>query len=71
MDSGAQVSVIPPSVNDKHTSSQGPALQAINGSSICTFDTLIVLIVIGDRHFSWEFVIADVGNHYWAYFFVH
>ena len=63
MDSGAQVSVIPPSVNDRHTSSKGHApLQAVNGSFIHTLDTLLVPIVISDRHFSWEFVIADASQ---------
>ena len=62
MDSGAQLSVIPPSVNDRYTPSKGSALQAVKGSSICTFCTHIMPIVIGDRHFSWEFVIADVSQ---------
>ena len=62
MDSGTQVSVIPPSVNDRHTPSKDPALQSVNRSSIRTFDTHIMPIVVGDRHFPWEFVIADVSQ---------
>ena len=62
MDSGAQVSVNPPSVNDRHTPSKGPALQAVNGSFIRTFGTHTMPIVIGDRNFSWEFVIAYVSQ---------
>ena len=62
VDSGAQFSVIPHSINDRHTPSKGPALQAVNGSSIRTFPTHIMPIVISDRHFSWEFVITNVSQ---------
>ena len=62
VDSGAQVNVIPPSINDRHTPSKGPALQAVNRSSIQTFPKRIVPIVIGDRYFSWNFVITNVSQ---------
>ena len=70
--SGCKFFVVILPIKALHTHFKGPPLQAVNGSSIHTFGTCIMSIVIGDRHFSWEFVIADVSQPLLgADFFMH
>lgn len=61
IDTGAAVSVIPPARTDLSNRGKGPALQAVNGSTIQTFGQRSLTLDIGlRRRFQWIFVIADV-----------
>lgn len=61
IDTGADVSVIPPSFKTSKTSDCGIKIFAANGSSIRTFGQKIMHIDFGlRRNFSWTFIIADV-----------
>ena len=61
IDTGAEVSVIPPSAVDRKNKQDLPALQAVNGSSIATFGTRSLTLDLGLRRvFRWIFVIADI-----------
>ena len=60
MDTGAEVSFIPSSTNDRHHKTK-LTLQAVNGSSIPTYATLTLNIGLR-RTFRWIFVIADIQN---------
>ncbi len=61
VDTGAMVSVIPPSPADRRCPNSGLHLQAVNTSSIATFGTISLTLTIGLRRtFSWIFIIADV-----------
>ena len=62
MDTGAEVSVIPPLPNDQHHRTK-LTLQAVNGSPIPTYGTRSLTLNIGLRRtFRWIFVIADIQN---------
>ena len=62
VDTGAQVSVIPPSLQDKQSPST-ITLQAINNTSISTYGTRSLTLNLGLRRtFRWVFVVADVAN---------
>jgi transposase InsO family protein len=59
IDTGAEVSVIPPSTGDKPVNS--PALKAANGTPIRTFGRRLINVNLGlRREFPWVFVVADV-----------
>ena len=62
VDTGAEVSVIPPSPNDRHHKTK-LTLQAVNGSPIPTYGTRSLTLNIGLRRtFRWIFVISDIQN---------
>ena len=60
LDLRAQVRVISASCKDKHPSSKSPVLQAVNESSISTFGTRVVPILIRDKCYTWDCVFEDV-----------
>ena len=61
VDTGAEVSVIPPTPAEQKHKQDGLGLQAVNGSSISTFGTRSLTLDLGLRHtFRWVFVIADI-----------
>ena len=61
VDTGAQVSIIPPTRSDRAAKPGEFRLQAINGSDIPTFGVRSLTLDIGLRRtFRWVFVIADV-----------
>ncbi|BHF65222.1 hypothetical protein SprV_0200823200 [Sparganum proliferum] len=61
VDTGAQISVVPPTPVDRRSPSPGLHLQAANSSPISTFGSRSLTLNIGlRRSFSWIFVIADV-----------
>ena len=60
MDTGAEVSVLPPSSHKHFFNNPGPALVAANGSSIKTYDKWTVTIELPVRRFRWTFVMANV-----------
>ncbi|BHF62573.1 hypothetical protein SprV_0200555500 [Sparganum proliferum] len=63
VDTGAQISVVPPTAADRRFPSPGLHLQAANCSPIPTFGSLSPTLNIGlRRSFTWIFVIADVPH---------
>ena len=61
IDTGAEVSVIPPSNADRRNKHDCLALRAVNGSSIATYGTRSLTLDLGlHRTFRWIFVIADI-----------
>lgn len=63
VDTGAQVSVIPPSPTERKTKNTTSNLQAINGSSITTYGQKSLTLDFGfSRIFRWVFLVAVV-NH--------
>nr|VZI04719.1 unnamed protein product [Spirometra erinaceieuropaei] len=63
VDTGAQISVVPPTAADRRFPSPGLHLQAANCSPIPTFGCLSLTLNIGlRRSFTWIFVIADVPH---------
>nr|VZH96093.1 unnamed protein product [Spirometra erinaceieuropaei] len=63
VDTGAQISVVPPTAADRRFPSPGLHLQAANCSSIPTFGSLSLTLNIGlRRSFTLIFVIADVPH---------
>ena len=62
VDTGAQVSVLPASAQDKRSGSSGPNLVAANGSTIRTFGTRTFSLFIGVQRFEWDFFLADVSQ---------
>ena len=62
IDTGAQVSVIPPSSQDKQSPST-LTLQAANNTTISTYGARSLTLNLGlRRNFRWVFVVADVTN---------
>ena len=63
IDTGAEVSVIPPSTTDRMNKQDCSGLQAVNGSPIATFGTWSLTLDLGLRHvFRWIFSIADTST---------
>ncbi|BHF67413.1 hypothetical protein SprV_0301043900 [Sparganum proliferum] len=63
VDTGAQISVVPPTAADRRFPSPGLHRQAANCSPIPTFGSLSLTLNIGlRRSFTWIFVIADVPH---------
>ncbi|BHF85288.1 hypothetical protein SprV_1002845100 [Sparganum proliferum] len=61
VDTGAQISVIPPTPADRRCPNRGLYLQAVNSSPIATFGFLSLSLDIGLRRlFPWIFVVADI-----------
>nr|VZI31062.1 unnamed protein product [Spirometra erinaceieuropaei] len=61
VDTGAQLSVIPPTPADRRCPNPGLFLQAVNTSPITTFGTCSFSLDIGLRRlFPWVFVVADI-----------
>ena len=62
IDSGADISVLPPTYNDRFSSSKS-TLFAANGSEIKTFGNRRLTIDLGLRRaYTWTFVVADVSS---------
>ena len=63
VDTGAQVSVIPPSPTDRHNRDSNLTLEAVNGTPIRTFGTRSLTLNLGLRRtFRWVFIIADTAS---------
>ena len=64
VDTGAEVSIVPPSRAERCPASPGKfRLQAINGSDIATFGVRSLTLDLGLRRtFRWVFVIADISQ---------
>ena len=63
MDTGAEVSVLPPSSTERKRPSTSLTLHAVNDSRIATFGTRSLSLELGlRRSFRWVFVLADVAQ---------
>ena len=72
MDTGAEVSVLPPSGPPSSRQPTGYSLQAANHSSIATYGTRSLTLDLGlHRSFCWIFVIADVRHAILGADFLH
>ena len=60
VDTGAQVSVLPATAQDRLRQKTEP-LVAANGSKIDTFGTKTIPLDLGFRKFKWSFVLANAG----------
>ena len=63
VDTGAEVSTIPPTKLDRQSGPASLSLQAANGSQISTYWTRLLTLNLGLRRpFHWLFIIADVKH---------
>ena len=63
VDTGAEVSIVPPSCTERSVSQGSSPLQAVNGSSIVTFGVRCLTLDLGlHQTFLWVFVIADIPH---------
>ena len=63
VDTGAEISVVPPSALDRKHCKDSFSLQAVNNTPIATYGTQLHTLNIGLRcKFQWIFIIADVQN---------
>ena len=63
IDTGAAISVVPPSDRERQSKNHVISLQAANGSSITTYGHKSLTLELGlRRQFCWTFIIADVKN---------
>ena len=61
VNTGAEVSVIPPTCTDRSNRQDGLTLQAVNNTSIPTYGKRSLSLDLGLRHtFRWVFIIAEV-----------
>ena len=70
VDSGAEVSLFPPSAAERAKGGQGPPLVAANGSPILSFGFKERRLQLNGRIFTWKFILADVptallGADFW------
>ena len=72
VDTGAQVSVVPPTRTDRLRKQEGFALSAVNGTAIATYGTRSLTLNLGLRRtFRWIFIIADVQKPLLGADFLH
>ncbi|XP_045101326.1 uncharacterized protein LOC123498228 [Portunus trituberculatus] len=62
IDTGAEVSVLPPSSKDVRSGKRSGPLTAANGSIIKTYGTRMIHLHIKSRRLKWTFTIADVSQ---------
>ena len=62
VDTGADVSVLPPSLHDLRYGDRGHPLIAANGSPIRSFGTRTLPLRLGNQLFQWTFAVADVSR---------
>ena len=60
VDTGSQVSILPPSDWDREHCQRGLPLMAANGATIATFGSRFRSLRFGSGQFTWNFVIAEV-----------
>ena len=61
VDTGVEVSIVPPTPTDCLHQQTGPSLQAVNITTIATYGTRSLILNLGLRRtFCWIFVIANV-----------
>ena len=63
VDTGAEISVIPPFAADRTHLKDSLSLQAVNNTPIATYGNRLLTLNIGlRRKFQWVFIVADVKN---------
>jgi len=62
VDTGAEISVLPPSAKERYYNAPGPFLRAANGSKIKTYGKRPVTLDLPSRRYPWTFVLADVSQ---------
>ena len=63
IDTGAVISVVPPTARERRFSNNVFSLRAANGSSLITYGRKSLTVDLGlRRQFCWTFIIADVRN---------
>lgn len=62
IDTGAEVSIIPPVATDLLCTASTSVLQAVNGSDIKSYGKRTALITIGHKQYPWDFIIAQVSK---------
>ena len=62
VDGGALLSIIPPTPQQRNSGPNGTQLKAANGTKIDCFGTITKTITIGERSFTFEFIIANVSQ---------
>ncbi|KAK3887623.1 hypothetical protein Pcinc_008327 [Petrolisthes cinctipes] len=62
VDTGTEVSVLPPSGTDTRSIKNGPHLTAANNSNIRTYGVHTIPLNFNSWHFKWTFTIADVSQ---------
>lgn len=63
IDTGAEISVIPPNTKERLNPSPSRKLSAANGTQIATYGQKTLSLDLGlERKFSWTFVVADVST---------
>lgn len=62
VDTGAEVSIVPPTSSSSHSHHQGHfSLRAVNGTNIATYGVCSLTLDLGlRRSFTWTFIVADV-----------
>ena len=60
VNSGAEVSTLPPTASDRRLNTQGRSLHAANGSPIRTYGTRTLRLNFGGQDYEWPFIIANV-----------
>ena len=72
VDTGAQVSVVPPTRTDRLRKQEGFVLSALNGTAIATYSTRSLTLNLGFRRtFRWIFIIANVQKPLLGADFLH
>jgi hypothetical protein len=60
VDSGSEVSTVPATAHDKRSGTKGQPCIVANLSSIATYGKRTITIQLGNRRFTWPFLIADI-----------
>ena len=63
VDSGALYSIVPPTYAQRCKGPTGANLQAANGTKIACYGTTEKTLMIGNKKFEFEFLVADVKNN--------
>ena len=62
IDTGAEISLLPPSDYDRKFRNKGPPLRAANDTDIASFGERTKTLNLGTNSFSWSFRVADVSQ---------
>ena len=62
VDGGALLSIVPPTLQQRSSGPNGTRLKAANGTDIDCFGTINQTLTIGERSFTFDFIIADVSQ---------
>ena len=72
VDTGAEVSIVPPSPAERSSRQGNISLKAVNGSEIATFGTRSLTLNLGLRRtFRWVFIVADIQQPILGADFLH